>query len=222
MMSTARWSTVLLLAASSSVAAALGCGDSKNGFDDTSAPGADAGARGDAASDASNAGRDGAGDAGSNPGTGDGGTTADASSCHPPSLHAPSGTDGVFCPFSGVDGGRDLTCARVTQQCCETPNDDAGASTCQAVGSACPAAGSTTWECEDTVDCAAGKVCCGAVTLEQDPVCGYFRAAPGFGGTHCKASCGAGEVVVCQQQSGCTTGTCTPFRAAGNAVGACR
>ena len=223
MTSTARWFTVLFCASSLGVGAAFGCGSSNNGLDGAPGPSADAGARGDGAADAApdtSEGRDAAGDAGTVPT--DGGKVPDASSCHPPTLHPPTGTNGVYCPFSGVDGGRDLTCARVTQQCCETPSDDAGASTCESVGAACPAAGSTIWECEDAVDCASGKSCCGAAVVESDPVCNYLRAAPGFGGTRCKATCGAGEVVICQQQSGCTTGTCTPLRAAGNSVGTCR
>lgn len=222
MMSTARWSVVLLIGASASIGAAIGCGDSKNGFDSSpGTSGGDASAPSDAAADAPGSGRNG-GDAAVGPGSSDAGSGADSSSCHPPTLHPPAANAGVYCPFSGVDGGRDKVCARLTEQCCETPNDDAGASTCATVGSTCPAAGSTVWECEDSVECATGSVCCGVITLEQDSVCGYFRAAPGFGGTHCKASCGAGELTICQQQSGCKTGTCTPVRAVGNSVGACR
>jgi hypothetical protein len=157
------------------------------------------------------------------PDAGRGSTSEDAGvSCHPPTLHPPTAGVGVYCPYSSVDGGRDLSCATATQQCCETASDDAGPSTCVAAGSTCPAAGSTIWQCEDPSNCPAGQVCCAAATLEQDTACGYFRAAPGFGGTRCAASCAAGELTVCEQQSECATGTCTPFRAAGNSVGACR
>lgn len=157
------------------------------------------------------------------PDAGSGGPSDDAGvSCHPPTLHPPQAGVGVYCPYSAVDGGRDISCATATQQCCETSSDDAGPSTCVQAGSACPAAGSTIWQCEDPSNCPTGQVCCAAATLEQDTVCGYFRAAPGFGGTHCAASCAAGELRVCEQQSECPSGTCTPFRAVGNSVGACR
>jgi hypothetical protein len=156
------------------------------------------------------------------PDTGPGSAEADAGvSCHPPTLHPPTAGVGVYCPYSAVDGGRDLSCATATQQCCETPSDDAGPSTCVQAGSTCPAAGSTVWQCEDPSNCPTGQVCCAAATLEQDTSCGYFRAAPGFQGTHCAASCAAGELTICEQQSECATGTCTPFRAVGNSVGVC-
>ena len=154
---------------------------------------------------------------------GDGGSSKDSgTTCRPPKLHRTQAGQGVFCPGSSVDGGRELYCDKATQQCCDTPSD-AGPSTCSSATAACPVPDSIAWQCEDSTNCAAGKACCAAVTLTPDSVCGYLRGNSGFTGTVCRAACAAGETQICQQQETCgTTGTCTPFKVEGNSIGACK
>ena len=136
-------------------------------------------------------------------------------------LHPPKGDGGVYCPFSAPVGGKNLYCT-VTQECCENPKGG-GVSTCETKGTACPNASATVWECEDPSDCP-GQICCAhgsagtAVTVGTD-TCGAFLSK--FAGTKCAATCAAGELVVCEQQSECTSGTCTAVKPKGNAIGVC-
>ncbi len=139
-------------------------------------------------------------------------------------LFAPKPDGGIFCPFSATTtGGKDIYCAE-TEQCCENAKGS-GASTCVAKGTACPVTGATAWECEDPSNCAAGQVCCAHSSAAGTPVtvgsdtCGPFLSK--FSGTKCAASCAAGELVVCEQQSECAMGTCTAVKPKGNDIGVC-
>ena len=139
-------------------------------------------------------------------------------------LFPPKADGGLFCPFSATGaGGKDIYCLD-TQQCCENPKG-MGASTCVAKGTPCPVATATVWECEDPANCVgAGQKCCahsgdgGGVTVATD-TCGPYLSK--FSGTKCAATCGTGELVVCEQQSECTTGTCTAVKPKGNDIGVC-
>jgi hypothetical protein len=137
-------------------------------------------------------------------------------------LHAPKPDGGVFCPFSAPTGGKNIYCS-VAQECCENPKGG-GVSTCETKGSACPNAAATVWECEDPSDCP-GQKCCAhgsagtAVTIGTD-TCGPYLSK--FSGTKCAATCAAGELVVCEQQSECTTGTCIAVKPKGNDIGVCQ
>jgi hypothetical protein len=162
-----------------------------------------------------------AADPGAQPDPGDAGAGSDCGK--PPTLHPPkAGSVGVYCPFSATAGGKNVTCA-AGQQCCETPTSGTP-STCVAAGSACPVAKSTVWQCESAQDCGSGKKCCahaadaGAVTVQQD-TCGPYLSH--FSGTSCQTSCTAGELVVCEQQSDCSSGTCTAVKPKGNDIGVC-
>lgn len=140
-----------------------------------------------------------------------------------PTLHPPAADGGIFCPFSAVDGGKNIYCPR-TDQCCESPKNGPPSS-CVTKGTACPTAGSTVWECEDPADCPGGQKCCahsgdaGSVTVQQDS-CGPYLSK--FQGTRCAASCAAGELVVCESQAECTTGTCTAVEPKANQIGVCK
>lgn len=132
-----------------------------------------------------------------------------------PTLH-PETVPGVYCPF--MQGGVAGTCP-AGQECCEAP--PGGASTCQAAGVACPVLGSTVWACEDTTDCTSGAVCCGTGTVQLDPTCSFYRGT-GFKGSHCAASCVAGEVEICESSTECGGGaSCVPFKTQGVALGTC-
>jgi hypothetical protein len=161
--------------------------------------------------------------------TTDGGVTGDAAddgaaSCRTARLYPTTADKGVFCPYSGVDGGKDINCPKSTA-CCQTQKASDGDSKCQPLGSACPATDSGVpawnWECEDSVNCGTGKVCCGAVTLEPNPDCPYSFGKD-LTKTACKTTCAADEKVICQAQSSCTTGTCTPFRISETWMGTCK
>ncbi|HEY8079633.1 MAG TPA: hypothetical protein VIF62_36130, partial [Labilithrix sp.] len=97
-------------------------------------------------------------------------------------------------------------------------------SSCVAAGAACPVASSSSWACEDAIDCAssgAGPVCCGVGSVALDAACG-FRRGSSFTGSHCAASCGAGEVIVCESNAQCPMGkTCQPFKTQGLGLGVC-
>lgn len=139
-------------------------------------------------------------------------------------LFPPKPDGGIFCPFSKTGaGGKDIYCAE-TEQCCENVMG-AGASTCVAKGTACPVATATVWECEDPANCPTGQQCCAhssaagtAVTVSTD-TCGAYLSK--FSGTKCAATCAAGELVVCEQQSECAMGTCTAVKPKGNDIGVC-
>jgi hypothetical protein len=88
----------------------------------------------------------------------------------------------------------------------------------------CPVAGSTPWQCADPADCPGGQVCCahsgdaGPVVVRSD-TCGPYLSK--FEGTRCATSCAAGELVVCEEDSACNTGTCTAVKPKGNDIGVC-
>jgi hypothetical protein len=158
---------------------------------------------------------------------------AGAADCGSAATLFPETTAGVYCPFSSVDGGPNVTCA-AGDFCCQ-PNapDDAGVylpSTCEAPSGACPVRGSIVWECEGPKDCAvsgsAGPVCCGFGTPKKEaPSCSNYNYVSGASGkgTVCAASCGTGQTQICDKATGeCPRGTtCTPVKYHGNDVGYC-
>lgn len=159
------------------------------------------------------------------PPEGDAGTGDAASECGTPAKLHPvtAGADGgnIYCPFSATDAGKTEYCTN-DQQCCETPSGTSP-STCETKGSACPVTGSTVWECEDPSDCASGMQCCArstgaGVTVGTD-TCGPYLSK--FSGTYCAATCATGELVVCEAQAACATGTCTAVKPKGNSIGVC-
>lgn len=142
----------------------------------------------------------------------------------PAQLHPPKPDGGIFCPFSALAGGKNVYCAE-TEQCCQNPKGTS-VSTCVPKGAACPVANATAWECEDRSDCPAGQACCahsgdgGAVTIATD-TCGTYLSK--FSGTRCAATCGAGELTVCEVAAECTGGkTCTAVKPKGNDIGVCK
>jgi hypothetical protein len=151
-------------------------------------------------------------------------TDAGAECGTPAKLFVPKPDGGIFCPFSATTtGGKDIYCLE-TEQCCENAKGT-GASTCVAKGTACPVATATVWECEDPSNCPASQKCCAhssaagtAVTVGTD-TCGPFLSK--FAGTKCAAACTADELVVCEQDSECTMGTCTAVKPKGNDIGVC-
>jgi hypothetical protein len=161
----------------------------------------------------------------------DSGTTSggDSGTCEqPPTLHAESAA-GVYCPFSGVNGGADVTCT-AGQHCCETPETSTAPSTCEAMGTACPVAGSIDWQCEEAIDCtasgSAGPICCGTGTPTTETACGQTWAEwSGFTGTKCATSCASPGITVCETTADCASSaagtTCTPSKADGNQFGFC-
>ena len=162
-------------------------------------------------------------DAGSSDDSGDPGTDDGGGDCgKPASLHVPKPDGGMYCPFSAADGGKTVYCP-ITDQCCETPSGTSP-STCETKGSTCPVSNSTVWECQSPADCTGGQKCCAhsgtaaAVTVGSD-TCGPYLSK--FSGTHCAASCASGELVVCEQPSDCSSGTCTAVKPKGNDVGVC-
>lgn len=152
------------------------------------------------------------------------GSGGDAGCEDPPSLFVES-KPGVYCPFSTGDAGKAVTCA-AGQHCCETPESAGTPSTCEPMGTACPVTGSVDWQCEEAIDCtatgAAGPICCGTGSPTTETSCGVtWPEWTGFTGTKCAASCAAPGITVCEQQSDCTTGTCTASKADGNQFGFC-
>jgi hypothetical protein len=149
------------------------------------------------------------------------GGTGSTTSCHPPTtLHPPKpGKPSIFCPFSGVDGGKNEYCTAQSEHCCEPK---AGTATCQPAATPCEV-DDTDWQCEDPVaDCAFGETCCGKGTFVQnpDPACANYAKA--FTGTYCAKACQPGEIVMCTDDSECGGKTCTPMYTKGNQVGACQ
>jgi hypothetical protein len=173
-------------------------------------------------------------DAGTDPGTDSGGSTC----ATPPALFEPTDA-GLYCPYDyGPDGGGAAHCKVGTQICCLSPSTDAGSSVCSASSATptCAAAGFQVWQCSSPAECAGnanGTTCClTAGPVEADPNCSGFQKTKGFDSTTCTtpAKC-TGTVtvgaftddltVVCEKQSDCATGTCTPIKTSGTAIGAC-
>jgi Cys-rich repeat protein len=147
---------------------------------------------------------------------GDAGICKTPTTLHPP--NADAGTQTLYCPFSGADGGKNDYCDTAGEHCCEPKN---GTSACKPKGTPCGAT-DTDWGCEDPADCGSGMTCCGKGTLVQntDPNCANYTTS--FTGTYCAASCASGEITICTSNSQCPSGqTCLPFAAKGNQVGGC-
>jgi hypothetical protein len=157
--------------------------------------------------------------AGGSGGSGGGpcGATGVATTLHPPAADA--GTNTIYCPFSSMPGGKNVSCDHTSEHCCEPAM---GMAACDPIATAC-AAGDTDWQCESPNDCGMGQVCCGigSVIVNPDPMCA--NKGKSFKGTHCAASCMAGsELEMCDAQMECGAGkTCTPFKTHGAQVGAC-
>ena len=152
----------------------------------------------------------------------------DSGTCEsPPTLH-PETAAGVYCPFSGVNGGSDVTCT-AGQHCCETPESANTPSTCEPMGTACPVSGSIDWQCEEAIDCtaagSAGPICCGTGSPTSETACGVtWPEWTGFTGTKCATSCPAPGITVCEKTADCTSdagSTCTASKADGNQFGFC-
>ena len=148
--------------------------------------------------------------------------------CKPATLHVPAADAGVYCPFSQSGGTKGGYCA-VGQFCCK-PSKGLSAGVCTAAGTGGASPCATTdlsLQCDDQTQCNAGNggpACCGTGTLGQDPACVGTQAyyASGFKGTKCQATCGAGEMQMCEQPAQCEAGTCTAFKAKGGQFGACQ
>ena len=208
------WTVGSVALVSSAAMAFVACSSSTT---DTAIPTTDSGSGPDGAS---------SGDSGSGS---DGGTTTDSGGgkdagpdCgRPATLHPPTPDGGIFCPFSATDGGKNIYCP-TADQCCASAKGGPP-STCVLKGSACPNPNDTVWQCEDPSDCP-GQKCCAhggdaGVTVKVD-TCGSYLSK--FAGTRCAASCGADELVVCEAQSACSTGTCTAVNPKGNDIGVCK
>jgi hypothetical protein len=182
---------------------------------DTSMPGNDTGPK-----------TDGGGGSETSPSEG-GGPTDAAADCKKVTLHE-NAEAGVYCPFSGVDGGKAITCTG-GQICCETPENDAGLiSTCESAGTTCPVSGSAVWGCEGPVDCtaagSAGPLCCltASAIVPEGMGCTYDYVSH-FGGTACATSCPTGQFTVCEADGDCPSGMmCVPTTSKGNQFGVCQ
>jgi hypothetical protein len=135
----------------------------------------------------------------------------------------------VYCPFSAVDGGKNVYCAANTQHCCETPENDAGlTSTCVATGTAC-ASGDTDWACEDpATDCpSSNPICCADGTWEDGGttsgmVCENYASKMTH--TYCTTQAACTTMIICATQAECTSigkTACLTMSKAGNQVGVC-
>jgi hypothetical protein len=159
----------------------------------------------------------------------------DAGSCYkPPTALHPETQAGVYCPFSGADGGDNVTCS-AGEHCCEPPESANKVSTCEPAVTTCPVASSTDWQCEGAPDCASesGTVCCGTGTIEQQapqPDCGdggyaAFSYVSGFKGSACASTCsGTGVFRICSKDSECpggAAGSCVPIEPKGGGIGYC-
>jgi hypothetical protein len=145
---------------------------------------------------------------------------------HPPNLDAGPGT--IYCPFSGVDGGKAEYCMPGTEHCCETPQGATTPSACQPTATACmTGTGYTDWQCEDPVaDCPSGQDCCaaGATLMMGGTMNGMAceNYASKMHGTACVAAGSCTGIQMCTSDAECGTGkTCIPFSKAGNQVGGC-
>ncbi len=150
---------------------------------------------------------------------GAGGGCSTPSTLHPPSADA--GTSTLYCPFSAVDGGKNLYCTNTTEHCCEPKM---GTATCDPIATAC-APMDMDWQCEDPkADCPSGQVCCapGATFGQGAPGCANF--AHTMTKTQCMAAASCTGMIMCTSNDECPASqpTCTPFKKAGNQVGACQ
>jgi hypothetical protein len=204
-------------------------GDAPSGDDSTVPPGDDSGQTGDdgggggpdTSTGDDGGGNDAGGDDASDSGTTDANDGAVPFDCGPPvTLHPAQPSTGPYCPFSGTDGGGNVTCA-FGQHCCESPVG-AGPSACNADCSAMPDGG-TDWQCQDSTNCGAGQVCCAFTTgPAMDPGC-TWSFLHHFTGTVCAASCAAGQLQVCESPTACPAGqTCVPTKAKGADFGTCQ
>jgi hypothetical protein len=150
--------------------------------------------------------------------------------CYSPPASMVYPDTGIYCPFSAVAGGMDVTCPAGTQHCCEPPST--GTSECAPIAAMC-AEGDTDWQCEGTPDCAGqpGTICCGSGRLETQapqPGCGpdggtvpSYTYVSGFTGSTCMTPAACTAFQICGSQADCTTGTCTPIKPKGNDIGYC-
>lgn len=150
---------------------------------------------------------------------GAGGGCSTPSTLHPPKADAGAAT--LYCPFSAVDGGSNLYCNNTTEHCCEPKM---GTATCDPAATPC-APMDMDWQCEDPVaDCPSGQVCCapGATFGQGAPGCANF--AHTMNKTQCMTAAACTGMILCTNNSECpaATPTCTPFKKAGNQVGACQ
>ena len=170
------------------------------------------------------------------------GTSGDAGCGKAGKVFAETPDGGMYCPFSGVDGGKTEYWKAPSQVCCVAKFDEDSGTSLPSVcvdsttilpdGGGCSTGpGSILFECEGPLDCAGsvgGAVCCGSgMVTNSNPACsvdagfGYVSGAAGKG-TSCAASCAAGQTVVCAVQADCTGGTiCTPTDLHGNHIGYC-
>jgi hypothetical protein len=154
--------------------------------------------------------------------------TSGAATC--PKLFAETKQGDMYCPFSGVDGGKAQYCG-TGDVCCEPEENDAGVAPPSTCGSktSCTA-NATVWECLEAIDCtgnANGTVCCASGTVEAetctaaDGGTSTYNKIKDFKGTTCSTSCGAGSIV-CEAAGDCPSGqTCVPSKAYGNDFGVC-
>jgi hypothetical protein len=133
-------------------------------------------------------------------------------------LHPAEAGAGPYCPFQ-ADGARACMSG---QQCCEAPVGSF--STCPSTGAACPVDGSTSWQCDDPIQCGGGA-CCATTSFQVNADAGctdYTSADPTTFQTQCRPSCQAGEWPICQSDSECQASQkCTPFKFKGVIAGFC-
>jgi hypothetical protein len=161
-------------------------------------------------------------------GTGAGG--AGGGSCKPQSdlmLHPSSpdaGTKTIYCPFSAVDGGKNVYCDKTSEHCCEPKM---GTATCDSLNTPC---GPTDmdWQCEGKDDCGANEDCCSNPEAvfklggtQNGVVCQNYASL--MKQTKCVPQGTCAAILMCNADSQCPMGkTCTPFAKAGNQVGSCQ
>jgi hypothetical protein len=149
-------------------------------------------------------------------GSGTGGKCSTPGTLHPPMM----GTmETIYCPFSGMNGGKNIYCTKLTQHCCEPFS---GTSKCVDIKTACDA-GNTDWTCQDPSDCPMGQKCCSndGATLVVNPDVNCANYATMFKGTVCAASCAATQITMCTDDAACGSKKCTPFNTKGAQVGGC-
>jgi hypothetical protein len=161
----------------------------------------------------------------------DGTTTEAGKDCGaPPGLHNTPDA-GIYCPFqadAGPDGGSRYCPQLVGEHCCMYGATSGKASSCNTVATPCEGdvdAGGADFECDEPSDCPAATKCCLRGTVKKDPVCFNFGSL--IKGSHCAATCPAGELTMCATQAECAGvgapggPTCSPFDTKGKELGAC-